>query len=247
MKNNIIAILAALLVFILVFRVYAVPVGPTVTYVSNTTMGNAGGTMVNETNNGSTSGIAGGYIFTINLDSNQKNEKWKAYVGNVTGKFALSDSSGYAIYDWTLTGSVTGEVYATRASGTISWGSTNCSNLTHIEAENTAMNHGGAQDNITATFDAQDNDEFEIAGRTIVASTCYTTNLYVDGAAPGDDSFEEVLLYDGTNFIYAAIIENDHDAYMNSNEPYDFQMIVAEDGRETWSSSTPYYFYVELD
>jgi hypothetical protein len=248
MRNNKIIILAALfLAVVFMFKAYAVPVGPTITEISNTTMSEAGGQMLNSTNNGSTSGVAGGYIFTINLDSNQKNEKWKAYVGNVTGKFALADSNGYAIYDWTLTGSVTGEVYATRASGAISWGSTNCSTLEQIEAENTAMNHNSAQDNITATFDAQDNDEFEIAGGTIVENDCYTTNLYVDGSAPGDDAFEEVLLYDGSNLVYAAIIENNHDAYMDSNEPYDFQMIVAEDGRATWSSSTPYYFYVELD
>jgi hypothetical protein len=64
-------------------------------------------------------------------------------------------------------------------------------------------------------------------------------------------------LYDGTNLtdysagvIYAALIENDVSGY-NGNDPvdnttYDFQMLVPEVGTDTWTSSTAYYFYVEL-
>ena len=246
MKKSQITILVALLFVILVFKAYATPVGPTIKEISNTTKTAAGPTMVNGTHNGTAEGKAGGYIFTINLSSEQQNNRWKAYVGNVSGKLVLAGADNYAIYDWSLTSSLTGEIYATRASSTITWGNVNCSNITQIESENTAMSHTNPNDNITATFPTQDNKEFELAGGTIVANDCYTTNLYVDGSAPVDDSFEEVLLHDGTNMIYTAIIEEDHDAYMNSDEPYDFQMIVPEIGTGSWESSTAYYFYVEL-
>ncbi|OIO61816.1 hypothetical protein COY26_04330 [Candidatus Woesearchaeota archaeon CG_4_10_14_0_2_um_filter_33_10] len=246
MKKSQITILIALLFIILVFKAYAVPVGPTITEVSNTTKTAANPTMLNSTHNGTAEGKAGGYIFTINLSSDQQDTRWKAYVGNVSGKLVLAGADNYAIYDWTLTSSLTGEIYATRASSTITWGNVNCSNLTQIESENTAMSHTNANDNITATFPTQDNNGFELAGGTIIPNDCYTTNLYVDGAPPGDHSFEEVLLHDGTNMIYTSIIEDDHDAYMNSNEPYDFQMIVPEIGIGSWQSSTAYYFYVEL-
>lgn len=246
MKKSQIIILTALLFVILIFKAHATPVGPTITEISNTTKATANPTMLNSTHNGTADGKAGGYIFTINLSSDQRNDRWKAYVGNVSGKLVLAGADNYAIYDWTLTTSLTGEIYATRASSTITWGNVNCSNITQIESENTAMSHTGANDNITATFPTKDNEPFELAGGTIPINSCYTTNLYVDGSAPGDHSFEEVLLHDGTNMIYTAIIEEDHDAYMNSDEPYDFQMIVPEIGTGAWKSSTAYYFYVEL-
>jgi len=246
MKKSQIIILSALLFIILVFRAYATPVGPTITEIGNTTKAEANPTMLNSTHNGTAEGKAGGYIFTINLSSDQQNKRWKAYVGNVSGKLVLAGADNYAIYDWSITSSLTGEVYATRSSSTITWSSINCSNLTHIEAENTALNHTNANDNITATFPTKDNDGFDVGTVTIIAATCYTTNLYVDGSAPGDDSFEELLLYDGTNMVYTSIIEQNHDAYMNSDETYDFQMIVPEVGLASWESSTAYYFYVEL-
>ena len=83
-----------------------------------------------------------------------------------------------------------------------------------------------------------------------------------------NDDFEEVLLYDGgyqgsnvsngginqtnnTNFkniVYASIIEEDAHGYRGNadNQTYDFQMLLPEVGLSSWTSSTPYYFYVEL-
>ena len=50
---------------------------------------------------------------------------------------------------------------------------------------------------------------------------------------------------DSTNgdIVYATILEQDAQGF--DNNQYDFQMIVPEVGL-TWSSSTAYYFYVEL-
>ena len=47
--------------------------------------------------------------------------------------------------------------------------------------------------------------------------------------------------------IPQAIIEQNADGYRGQlGETYDFQMIVPEVGLDSWTSSTAYYFYVEL-
>jgi len=223
------------------------PEGPTISSVTNTTKTAAPPTLFNGTGNGSAGTTSGGYIYVINLNSNQQNFKWKAFVGNVTGKLVLAGADNYAIYDWDITSTMRGEVYATRASETINWANINCSTLAQIENENIALNHTSPSDNISATFSTKDNSKFEIGTTIIPQNTCYTTNLYVDGAPPADDAFEEIVLSDGTNIVYATKVSDNHDAYKNSNETYDFQMIVPEIGLTTWTGSTPYYLYVELE
>ena len=69
----------------------------------------------------------------------------------------------------------------------------------------------------------------------------YSDYMYVNDAAQAV-SFSEVLLGDGTNLIYTAVVENNVAGF--DNNPYDFQMIVAEDGDD--SANVAYYFYVEL-
>ena len=265
-KVDIRLVLLFLFILTAISYVYAVPVGPTVTTISNSTKAAAGATKVNASGNDTTyPNKAGGFIFTINLNSEQQNSRWKAYVGNVTGTLTLDDAGGYSIYDWSITTALTGEVYATRASGSINWTNINCSYANATYWENVALNHTNPNDNISATFDGADNSEFYVGNVLINASTCPTTNIYVNASAPTNDNFEEVLLYDGnrgnyaqggvnetnnTNFrniLYVSIIEQNADGYRGQlGETYDFQMIVPEVGLDSWTSSTAYYFYVEL-
>ncbi len=250
MKKNILILtfLFILSTILLGFSVFAVPVGPTVTYKGNTTMNTTSAVTMNYTGSGN---IAGGYIYTANLNSNQKNPRWKAFVGNVTGTLVLQDADGYSIYDWSVTTALTGEVYATRSSTTISWSTIACATNSNVSNEMVALNHTNINDNISTTFDASDNDQFVVGTTTIGANTCNTTNLYVNGSAPTADEFEEVLLHDGDNMVYTAILEQDlHGFDGNQSEAnsttYDFQLMLPEDGSATWASSTAYYFYVEL-
>jgi len=253
-----------LLLFFLVSVSYAcaAPAGPTVTTVRNTTKSSTGATTVNGTGNDTENpNKAGSFIFKINLESSQQNSRWKGYVGNVTGTLTLDDADGYSVYDWSITTSLTGEVYATRASSTVNWTNINCSYLNATTAEQYALNHtSNPSDNISATFDGTDNSEFYVGNVLIGASTCPTTNVYVNDSAPANDNFEEVLLYDGGstynisnyptgfgNIVYTAIIEEDVHGYRGqADELYDFQMIVPEVGLSSWTSSTAYYFYIEL-
>jgi hypothetical protein len=229
-----------------VVKVMAVPTSPTITTISNSTKGSSSGQIVNSSGNDTQyPNKAGGFIFTINLEGISQNNRWKAYVGNVSGKLTLDDANDYTIYDWTMTTSISGEVYATRTSGSINWASINCSNTTTLSAEEIAMNHtSNPSDNITRTFNETSHNEFYVGDIRIPVSQCPSTNLYVNDTRGISDDFEEIVLYDGTNIVYSTIMEQDTRGY--SNATYDFQMILPEMGTSGWSSSTPYYFFVEL-
>ncbi len=190
----------------------------------------------------------GGSITTMELNMTAQNLKWKAFVGNVSGKLTLADSYNYSVYDWTLS-TVLGEVYATRSSTAVSWGSINCSNETHMYNEEVALSHtSNPDDNITATFNVKNHEEVYIGSIKINTDQCYSIHTNVNNESQ-DSDFEEIILYDGTDhsngdIVYATILEQDLAGY--NNNQFDFQMIVPENGAPTWTSSTPYYFYVEL-
>ncbi len=237
------AMVAVLLFIFFAFKAYAEPVGPTVSYISNSTLGTTANATVNMTG---ANGTAGGYIFTVNLEAEQQNRRWKGYVGNVTGSLVLADSSGYKLYDWSIAASLRGQIYASRSSSPLNWGGITCANITHIGNEEIAMNHtSNPTDNITVTFPDKTNTGFTVATRDIDPNDCYTTNLYVNSTAPAGDVFEELLLYDGTNIIYTALVDGSKDGY-HEGRKFDFQMILPERGYAAWTGSTAYYFYVEL-
>lgn len=197
--------------------------------------------------------ISGGRIALLNVNATIQNPRWKAFVGNVTGKFTLDDPEGSTVFDWTIS-SITGRIYATSNYSALTWSSVNCSNITNLEAENIRFNHTRADDNITVTFNATYNytsnqtvsgghAAFYVGNRYMPASTCPTLNTY-ESSSPQDVDFEEVALYDGDNMIYAAILEDDEAGY--NGETFDFQMIVPENGLPTFDSATAYYIYVEI-
>ena len=56
---------------------------------------------------------AGGSFTTLLLNATTQTPRWKAYVGNVTGRFTLTDNVNSTIYDWQIA-SIAGKVYASR-------------------------------------------------------------------------------------------------------------------------------------
>jgi len=214
--------------------IFAIPVGPSVVSVHNETATPQGATKIN---------TSGGSITTVVLNATTQNLRWKAYVGNVSGKLTLDDSSGFTVFDWSLM-TVEGEVYATRSSSTPSWADIGCATWDNITNEEIALNHtSNPNDNISATFDKKQHSSFYVGSVSIGSNTCYSLHTNVNGSNQSI-YFEEVLLHDKENMIYATILENDVFGY--NNQTYDFQMIVPEVGLDSWSSSTAYYFYVEL-
>jgi hypothetical protein len=242
---------------LLLLTVSAAPDGVTITIFGNTTKSAAAGGNANFTGNSTTQpATSGGFIFTMNISGDTQNVRWKAFVGNVSGKLTLDDSLGATIYDWTLS-IISGEVYASRASTNINWTGIGCATLNVTEHENRILNHSSRDDNITATFAGINNDALTIGSVGLAASSCRTLNIYENSTANTVDTFEEVVLYDlnGTgynwsmtadgNVVYAQILEQDALGYNNATT-YDFQMLVPERGNTGWASSTAYYFYVEL-
>ena len=236
--KSIMAIILAVALAFNMSMVLAAFVGPTVTFVSNESRTENAASIINTT---------GGSITTVLLNATAQNQRWKAFVGNVTGSLTLDDANSYSIYDWSL-GVVAGEVYATRSTQSILWTRINCSNVSHIRQEELAMNHTGPNDNISTTFNTQSHSGFLVGETSISANSCFSIRTYVNDT-PQSTDFEELVLYDGNNntngsVIYTTLIENNVRGF--NNKDYDFQMIVPENGGATWSSSTAYYFYVEL-
>lgn len=215
--------------------VLALPVGPdSLSFGSNETWsGSSSGELVN---------ISGGYVADFDISAEAQNPHWKAFLGYLDGSFVLEDSSGSLIYNWTIS-SISGEVYATRASGSISWGTISCADAGELLAEDVAMEHVG-QDNISSTFNVTNTGTYAVAGTTINPGDCSSLNSYVNNASQGA-SFEEFVLHDSSNIVFGTEIEDEATGY--DGGVYDFQMIVPENGNESFGGSTAYYLYVELN
>ncbi|MFH0978190.1 MAG: hypothetical protein V1837_02700 [Candidatus Woesearchaeota archaeon] len=186
-----------------------------------------------------------GTINTVLLNLTQQSSKWKAYIGNITGRISLDDADNYTIYDWTM-GVVSGEVYATRSSTTVNWNNIRCAKIPDVETEQAALKQSAlSSDCINRTFLDITHPAFYAGPTYISNSICNkSANLYRNDVANAF-TWHEVLLHDGTNIVYTAIINATRQGY-NPNKYHDFQMLVAENGSEGVPTVNTYYFYVEL-
>ncbi len=195
-----------------------------------------------EASAGMSSTTSGGTITYVNINATTQNPHWKAYVGNVTGRLALQDAGGNSIFDWNIT-STEGEVYATRKSTIVDWDDLVCAELADIQSEEIELNMSSSSpDNIVNTFNKQSHAEFYAGLNQFAANSCNSTNLYVNSQESSD--FEEVLLHDGTEMVYTALIEDSLTGFDGTG--YDFQMLLPDSGLEGSQTPETYYFYVEL-
>ncbi len=229
------------LILLLVFgslaqSVLAAPAGPTI--LSNRTDNSSPRAAAQIT-------TAGGSFTTISINASTQTPRWKAYVGNVTGRLDLADSTNKSIFDWTLA-SVSGEVYASRNSS-IDWSTIRCANSTTIIAEQDELNMTlGTSDSINRTFAYTIHRSFYVGTTQIQNSTCRSLHTYVNGTAqaPTENAvFQEMLLMDNVRRVVYTTLINQNTTGFN-NQKYDFQMIVPEN--EYQSTPTTYYLYAEL-
>ena len=172
-------------------------------------------------------------------------QSWQGYFGNVSGAIRLSDASGNPMYNWSLA-SPSGEIYASTASS-ITWSSIECFNWT---ADGTALeeyfNINDSEDGVNETFsDANSHAAFYTGSTSFTAGECMSTDVFDNTGASVDGTFEEVLLNDGTNTVFASLLEKDVTGF--NDVTHDFQMLVLEDGHSGNSGTTPYFFYIELE
>ncbi len=226
-KNKKLGVLVVFLLTLVLFSygVYATPSGASVTPSAPETW-----------NGGSVGSVAayGGNITQIDLDSQTQTQVWQGYYGEVSGNMTLNDASGNTMYDWSLLG-LSGEVYASRVNN-VAWGS--------VVAQNTCTTDEGltgtGSDRVNRTFTASSNTAFSVGATAIGVNTACSTYTYVNNASQSA-SFEEILLDDGANSIYATFIDADTTGFDGST--HDFQLIVPVSS----GSTTTYYFYVELE
>lgn len=187
----------------------------------------------------------GGSFTTLFINATTQTPRWKAYVGNVTGKLALDDANTKSIFDWSLT-SITGEVYATRNTS-VDWSSITCANTAVIENEDLSLNMSiEAPDTINKTFSYQVHRSFYVGTVYIQNSTCRSLATYIDDSAQiinETAKFQEMLLMDTSlKMVYATLINQNTTGF--NGQKYDFQMIVPENEFQVTPST--YYLYVEL-
>jgi len=203
-------------------------------------------------NSNKTNAAIAGNVTQITIDNTQITQGWQGYYGNITGTIVLDDANNNSMYTWSLA-DTGGEVYASR-NHSISWASGDivCADVANVSEENSIIFPGSASDdndNITETFSLTTHPTIVVGANTITADSCqYSLATYVDDASDSGRRFNETLLYSKSKdaIIYTAIISQDGDGFKNNNQLYDFQMLVGEDGHSD-STTTTYYFYVELD
>ncbi len=188
---------------------------------------------------------AGGSFTTMLINATSQTMRWKAYVGNVSGRFALQDGSNYSIYDWGIT-IIAGEVYASR-NNSINWPAINCVDNTTLSNEQTQINMTTTkEDSINKTFNNTVHKSFYVGTKLITNSTCRSIATYVNSTkqtVSESATYQEVLLQDtNQKMVYTTLLENKARSYNNAS--LDFQMIVAESDINPTPST--YYFWVEL-
>ena len=179
---------------------------------------------------------AGGNLTEINVTVTSITEAWHGFYGQITSNstLTLEDAAGFRMYSWNFTISG-GEIYASRSNG-VNWAT--------IAAENDCTTDealtGTGSDRTNLTFAPSSNSAFEVGTVAIAAGSACSTHTYVNSSAQAA-TFEEVILDDTTNIVYAGLLESDSQGFDNGN--YDFQIIVPDNRT---SAVETYYFYAEL-
>lgn len=201
-----------------------------------------------------------GNVTALVIDSTRVTQAWQGYYGNITGTITLDDSYNYTIFDWYLP-DPEGEVYASNGSS-VTWADIYCLNLSAngvqpgsgivqaINGSQLELNFGinaTDTDGVNETFNDTFTGSFYIGSNVIDSSDgCAMTHPYTNEAY--NDDWDEILLSDNESIIFTSIIRKNGDGYQPlSQDTFDFQMIVLENGHSgSESTNTNYYFYVEI-
>jgi hypothetical protein len=203
-----------------------------------------------------------GNVTSLRIINERATEAWQGYFGNVSGNITLEDSSDNLFFSWQLA-NPTGEVYASNSSTTPSWASVYCINVSQngsvlTRPDGSVSSINGSQIELSYGINATDLDGLNETFTTFWSGTFRTGTITFDStdgcsranpySAGGSNAiWDEVLLSDNQTLIFVSIIEENQASYKASSEPADFQMLVLENGHVgSETTTTPYYFYVEL-
>jgi hypothetical protein len=207
-------------------------------------------------------------VTELNIFGYSSTQSWQGYFGNVTGVIQLANGADKVMYNWSAA-SPRGEIYASTNGSGIIWQNIQCLNFTAKGSYAGDTAGGGTSQNGTnltqletmfgITSDAVDgvDETFNLLGtghREFYASNinfsegkCQSTRIFADNGAGADNEFEEVLLYEpaSKSVIFTTLLNEN---ILGFDQRYhDFEMLVLENGHGSDTSTTTYYFYVELE
>lgn len=186
-----------------------------------------------------------GNVTEINIFGYSVTQAWQGYFGNVSGTIQLADSGDNVMYNWSLA-NPEGEVYAS-TSNAVAWENIECFNWTSdgVALETSFNIETGDVDGVNETFNEYKHDVFYSNNIEIAQDSCMSSNIYDSSGSSNDSNFEEVLLWDGSDVVFTSLLEESSVNGFDGKD-HDFEMLVLEDGHGVDTSSSTYYFYVEL-
>lgn len=212
------------------------------------------------------SAIAGNITELTIYAGDSGSQSWQGYYGNVSGGLSLGDSSNNIMYNWSLA-TPNGEVYASTNSS-ITWSNLQCFNFSATGAYTDESGNGGTTnlygtnqtiieaeygfsptdiDGINETFATNNHDLFYSSSMEFSQDECKSIQLFNNETTPEDGRFEEIIMYEPTSrsVIFASILEESRLGF--NNKAVDFQMLVPEDGHGADTSTTIYFFFIEIE
>ena len=239
MKKNISFILGIAFGFLFaISAVFALPSGPG----SVTTVGSSRYSTFNAAN---ITAVAGNTTELV-LNGTAITQTWQGYYGNITGTIVLGNSNNNSLYNWNMT-SPAGQIYATRVVTVPTWANVRCANQTEIYTEETALGTNASVDGdaVNKTFTNTTTFSQFYVGSVVVNTTqnCRAVQLFGSTGQPSAN-FAEVLLTDTTNLIYTGLITTPTSGF--DSKTHQFEMLVGQNGHIGGTTTTPYYFYLEL-
>lgn len=199
--------------------------------------------------------VIAGNVTELYIQSETVTRRWAGVFGNISGTIVLMDASNNTLYDWSVA-SPQGEIYASRVNS-ITWASVRCANYSERATEDTFLNATYYDEDaprytfLNTTETSRDGDHsgpghplFYVGSIQINDSSCYAIQLY-NSTRQSSANFTEVMLDDGSNLVYTALLTEDEDGF--DSYTHDFEMLLAEYGLGTDTSTTTYYFWVEIE
>jgi hypothetical protein len=178
-----------------------------------------------------------GNVTSLDVNQSLITGIWQGFFGDVTGDLVLENALGNNFYDWSY-GTIEGEIFATRTLVT-DWTTVNCTNVTHWEAEESALNIESTDvDGINETYSATDHPSFTVGAEPI--SGCPTAQPYNSSSL--EEWWNALITVDTNNVVYTAIIADNGDAFDGTTVDFEILVPVDEDTR-----TATYYFYAELE
>jgi hypothetical protein len=209
-----------------------------------------------------------GNVTELSITGFSTTQSWQGYFGNVSGTIQLADNGDNVMYNWSLA-SPKGEIYAS-TNDSIIWSYVQCLNF---DSDGTygddTGNIGGTSahgtnltilenmfgiksddvDGVNETFTllGSGHNTFYTNNIQFSEGQCRNTQVFSNAGQGEDNKFEEVLLYEPTtrSVIFTSLLNEDLLGF--DSNPHDFEMLVLENGHLTDTTTTTYYFWVELE